>query len=113
MMKVAIPVANGQLCTHFGHCEQFALVEADTDSKTIISTTMVTPPAHAPGVLPVWLNEQGATVVLAGGMGTRAQQIFEQNGIRVIIGAATGKPEELVQAMLNDTLVSGDNVCDH
>ncbi len=34
-MLIAIPVANGKLCAHFGHCEQFALVEADPATKQI------------------------------------------------------------------------------
>jgi len=25
-MKIAIPIADGKLCAHFGHCEQFSLV---------------------------------------------------------------------------------------
>ena len=28
-MKIAIPLAAGRLCMHFGHCEQFALVDVD------------------------------------------------------------------------------------
>lgn len=112
-MKVAVPTVEGQLCMHFGHCQQFALVEADTESKTVVSTSMLTPPPHAPGVLPVWLHEQGANMVIAGGMGMRAQQLFEQNGISVVVGAPTGTPEDIVKAMMNGTLESGENVCDH
>ena len=33
---IAIPVAGGQLCMHFGHCEQFALLDVDTASKQIL-----------------------------------------------------------------------------
>jgi len=112
-MKIAIPTANGQLCLHFGHCEQFALVEADVDSKTILGTSYLTPPAHEPGVLPRWLHEQGANAIIAGGMGQRAQGLFTQNGIQVIVGAPTGTPEEIVAAYLDGTLESGQNICDH
>ena len=48
-MKIAIPVANGALCMHFGHCEQFAIVQADCEKKKIESTDFVTPPMHEPG----------------------------------------------------------------
>lgn len=111
-MKVAIPLAGGRLCMHFGHCEQFALVETD-EKNNIVSKTMLTPPAHEPGVLPAWLHEQGAAVIIAGGMGARAQQLFTQNNITVVVGAPAEEPEQLVEAYLNDTLETGDNVCDH
>ena len=112
-MRIAIPIANGQLCMHFGHCEQFALVEVDEQNKQIVTTTMLQPPAHAPGVLPAWLHEQGANVIIAGGMGQRAQQLFAQNDISVVVGAAGGSPEELTSAYLAGTLEAGENICDH
>jgi len=112
-MKIAIPVADGRLCMHFGHCEQFALVEVDEDSGAIAATSYLTPPPHEPGVLPRWLHEQGANVIIAGGMGRRAQGLFSQNGIQVVVGAPAGKPEDVVSAYLAGTLEVGQNVCDH
>ena len=112
-MKVAIPIANGQLCMHFGHCEQFALVEVDEPTKTITETTLVTPPPHEPGMLPPWLAEQGATHIIAGGMGSRAQDLFTAQKITVIVGAPTDVPEALVTAFLAGTLEAGTNTCDH
>ena len=111
-MKIAIPLTDGQLCMHFGHCEQFALVETD-EQDNIVNKTLLTPPPHEPGVLPAWLNEQGANVIIAGGMGMRAQQLFAQNDITVVVGASGEQPEQLVAAYLNGTLETGDNVCDH
>ena len=32
-MKIAIPLANGQLAMHFGHCEQFALIDVDEATR--------------------------------------------------------------------------------
>ncbi len=112
-MKIAIPTADGRLCMHFGHCEQFALVEvADGDVKTM-RTTMATPPPHEPGLLPRWLHERGVEVVIAGGMGQRAQQLFAQKGIRVVVGAPVETPEALAAAWLDGSLQSGVNACDH
>lgn len=112
-MKIAIPMANGMLCMHFGHCEQFALVEVDDANKTVTGTSYLTPPAHEPGVLPRWLHEQGANLIIAGGMGQRAQGLFSQNGIEVVVGAPSEKPEDVVSAYLAGTLETGQNVCDH
>ena len=112
-MRIAIPLAEGRLCMHFGHCQQFALVDIDNDRKTVLDNRLVTPPPHAPGLLPKWLGEQGADVVIAGGMGSRAQALFQQDNITVVAGAPAGTPEQLAQAYLNGTLETGDNVCDH
>ena len=112
-MKIAIPLAAGRLSMHFGHCEQFAILEVDEQNRTVTNTTLHEPPAHEPGSLPRWLHEQGANVIIAGGMGQRAQQLFAQNGITVVVGAAAEAPEQLVAAYLSGTLETGDNVCDH
>ena len=112
-MKIAIPVADGRLCMHFGHCEQFALVEVDEGTKVVGGTTYLTPPPHEPGVLPRWLHDQGANVIIAGGMGQRAQGLFAQNGIQVVVGAPAETPEDVISAYLSGTLKVGQNVCDH
>jgi len=112
-MKIAIPLAAGRLCMHFGHCEQFALVDVAENDGKATQTTLVTPPPHEPGLLPRWLHQQGATVIIAGGMGQRAQQIFGENGIKVVVGAPAEAPDTLVSAYLNDTLQCGGNTCDH
>ena len=112
-MRIAIPVTDGKLSAHFGHCEEFALVDVDEQTREIANVAKLLPPAHEPGVLPEWLSEQKADVVIAGGMGQRAQQLFAQNNIKVVVGASDQSPEELVSAYLNNTLETGDNVCDH
>ncbi len=110
---VAIPVAGGQLCMHFGHCEQFALLDVDTAGSEILSTRHLTPPPHEPGLLPRWLHEQGVNLVIAGGMGQRAQSIFAEQGIRVVVGVPAGPPESIVRAYLDGKLQAGENLCDH
>jgi predicted Fe-Mo cluster-binding NifX family protein len=112
-MKIAIPTANGRLCMHFGHSEQFAIVEVDPGTRTIVGTTWLTPPPHEPGVLPRWLRENGADVIIAAGMGRRAQDLFAQSGMEVVVGAPADEPEAIVAAYLSDTLEAGRNVCDH
>jgi predicted Fe-Mo cluster-binding NifX family protein len=112
-MKIAIPLTNGRLSLHFGHCECFALLDVDPDEKKILRRENVWAPPHQPGLLPPWLAERGATVVLAGSMGERAQALFTARGIRVVVGAAVGTPESLVVNYLAGTLRAGENVCDH
>ena len=112
-MKIAVPVRDGKLCAHFGHCEHFAVVEADKETGKVLNTELLTPPPHEPGVLPQWLHEQGTEVIIAGGMGSRAQQFFTQFGMEVVVGASEASPEEVAVAYLQGELKCGDNVCDH
>lgn len=110
---IAIPVTGGRLCTHFGHCEQFALFEADTTNRQILGSRLADPPPHQPGLLPRWLHDEGANVVIAGGMGRRAQDIFNEQGIRVVVGASGDHPESVAQAYLDGNLNLAENPCDH
>ena len=81
MKKIAIPLENGQLCSHFGHCQQFALI--NVDNNTIVSEELITPPPHEPGLLPGWLAQRGVTDIIAGGMGQRAISLFNEQNIKV------------------------------
>ena len=101
------------LCSHFGHCEEFTIVTVDADGSTITGTQTLSAPAHEPGVLPRWLREQGADVVIAGGMGQRAQALFAESGVKVCVGAPVAAPAEIARAYLDGTLETGANVCDH
>ena len=112
MSKVlyAIPAVNGKLSQHFGHSENFVIVE--TENNVITNEFSLNPPEHVPGAYPSFLATHGVNFVIAGGMGQRAVDIFTQNGIQVIMGANSVEPKLLVQAHLNDQLESGDNSCD-
>ncbi len=112
-MRYGIPVSGGRLDPHFGHCQEFAFVDADEAKKEILRVETLPSPGHQPGVLPVWMAEQGATFVIAGGMGPMAVDLFKQNRIEVILGAPSEHPEKVVLDYLNGALLTGDNACDH
>ena len=109
--KIAIPTQENQLCAHFGHCEKFALYEID--GSEIINREYVSPPPHEPGSYPRFLRDLGCTTIIAGGMGRRAQQLFIDNNIDVIIGMQSDDPEILVKTYISEGLKSGENLCDH
>ncbi|MCK9172537.1 MAG: NifB/NifX family molybdenum-iron cluster-binding protein [Desulfuromonas sp.] len=113
MMTIAIPTANDLLAAHFGHCGQFTLVQVNPENQTITGQQTLEAPPHEPGLLPRWLAEQGVDLVIAGGMGQRAQQLFATNGIQVIVGAPVAAPATLVTEYLAGALRSGINLCDH
>jgi len=110
-MKFAIPLADGKLTAHFGHCKEFALI--DVEDNIIGKKEILVPPPHEPGVLPKWLHEQNVNVIIAGGMGNKAQVLFNEQNIKVITGAPPLEPEELINSYLKNALVTGDNLCDH
>ena len=111
-MKVAVPIQDNRLDSHFGHAERFALLTLD-DAGKITAREDAVPPPHEPGVLPRWLCEQGVNAVIAGGMGPRAVNLLEAGGVTVVTGAPVQSPETLALAFAAGTLVSVDNSCDH
>jgi ATP-binding protein involved in chromosome partitioning len=112
-MRYAVPVSDGIVSMHFGHCEYFALFDVDEARGEITGKELVPSPGHQPGLLPEWLAEQGVSLIIASGMGSRAQNLFQQNRIGVVIGALEGDPEKAVLNYLNGKLTTGDNICDH
>lgn len=108
-MKFAIPIADGKLTAHFGHCKEFALI--DVEGNEINNKKMLEPPPHEPGALPEWLSKLGTNVVIAGGMGHRAIDLLNQRGITVVTGSPVEEPEILVRSYLSNTLASEENLC--
>ena len=113
MITIAIPSEEGRLHGHFGGCREFTLVQADPEQRKIISFRPVTPPPHAPGLFPCWLREQGASVIIAGGIGRRALDLFAQQGIEVRAGEPGAAVGVLAQAYLNGQLVNEPEGCAH
>lgn len=107
----AIPTENGELCAHFGHCEKFTIVEVENNTITKIKEH--TPPQHVPGLYPVWVAELGATDVIAGGMGQRAIDLFNQQNINVFTGASIKPANELVNDFIENKLMLQANYCNH
>lgn len=112
-MKFAIPLAEGKLTTHFGHCKTFALLTVNAGASPHIQVQEVEPPPHQPGLLPVWLHEQGVTHIIAGGLGQKAKALMEECKMTVMTGASSLPPLELVKQYLSGTLILGTNGCDH
>jgi predicted Fe-Mo cluster-binding NifX family protein len=107
--KIAIPLANGRLSVHFGHCEQFALITIENNE--IIREEIVNPPEHFPGSYPNFLAGQGVKEVIAGGIGGKAVDIFRANGIQVHTGAQPKSLRELAEDFVKDRLQTGANDC--
>jgi predicted Fe-Mo cluster-binding NifX family protein len=107
-MKISVASDGPMVAEHFGHCEGFTVytvTEKNVEKKEFIQN-----PGHKPGLLPNLLHDTGVDVVIAGGMGQGAVDIFCGYDIQVITGAR-GKTDDAVAAYLNGTLVSSGSVC--
>ena len=112
-MRYAVPIADGKVAAHFGHCSHFALFDVDEAAMAVVSKETIPSPGHQPGLLPAWLAEEGVSVVIASGMGSRAQAIFNENQIEVVVGVLSDDPEKAVLDYIKGGLATGDNICDH
>ncbi len=111
MRRIALPVANGLLSAHFGHPEYFYIYEIKDNN--VDKEEMYQPPVHTPGAFPKWLAEMNVTDIIAGGMGQRAVDLFNANGINVYLGAEIKNPRVLVEELLSGNLKSQENLCNH
>lgn len=109
-MRIAVATEEGSVAEHFGHCGEYTLV--DVQDGRAVSRVAVPNPGHQPGFLPGYLADKGVKVVIAGGMGPRAQELFAEHGIRTVVGV-TGSVDEVVRAFLDGTLEEGESLCDH
>lgn len=111
MIKIVIPTENKKLCPHFGHCESFTFAEVNPETKEILNIETKIPDDGISCGSANWISEQGANVILAGGMGARPLEIFKRNGVTVISGCPELEIEEIVREYLNSTLIAGENSC--
>ena len=107
-MKVVISTDSGQVSAHFGRCPEFTLVDivdCEVKEKTIIPN-----PGHHPGFLPKYFHEMGVEAIVAGGMGMRAQSLFDEMGITAVAGV-TGSIDETIEKLAAGTLKGGESLC--
>ena len=103
---------NGQVSQHFGRCPSYLVVDVE-GSEVKKSETLDNPyfNNHIPGKVPQFIQEQGVEVMIAGGMGPRAIDLFSNFGIEVVTGAI-GNAGNVLQAYLRGE-ISGVEPCKH
>ena len=108
---LVIPTQDNKLCSHFGHCETFSFVDVDLDKKEIIKIEQKAPIEGVSCQCASWVADQGANIVLAGGIGARPMQMLISSGLKIISGCPELPIKELVKEYLNSTLEFGENSC--
>ncbi|MCK9218087.1 MAG: NifB/NifX family molybdenum-iron cluster-binding protein [Firmicutes bacterium] len=107
-MKIAVASEGNLVTEHFGHCQNFNIYE--TEDCKIVKSESVPNPGHKPGFLPNFLNDLGIKVIISGGMGGGAVDIFNEKDIEVIVGAR-GDAKENIELYLKGELKSTGSVC--
>ena len=93
-MRIAISAEDNlglesQVSHHFGRCPFFVVVEIDV--KEVTAVEVIQNPfyaGHQPGMVPQFIHEQGANVMISGGMGRKAIGFFQEFGIQPTTGAS-------------------------
>ena len=96
-MKIAVTYEDGKIFPHFGHTQAFKLYDAE-DGK-VISSRVVPTDGCGHGALAAFLREQGAEILICGGIGGGARTALDEAGIR-LYGGASGDADAAVEALL-------------
>ena len=107
-MKIAVASDDSMVAGHFGHCEAFTIF--NTEGSKILKKEAIPNPGHKPGFLPNFLNDLGVKVIIAGGMGGGAVDIFNEKEIEVVMGAS-GEIDTVVAEYLKGNLLSTGSIC--
>ena len=107
-MKVVISTDSGEVSAHFGRCPEFTLVDI-VDCK-VKARSVIPNPGHSPEFLPKYFHDMGVEAIVAGGMGMRAQELFQQMEIKAIAGIS-GPIDETIEKLAVGTLKGGESLC--
>ena len=107
-MKIVLPTENGYLCPHFGRSPYFTI--AEIENKKVIKTGLVENPGHEIGSIPEFLKNLNVNCIISSGMGNKAQELFKEYNIAVIMGAE-GKIDDIINKFIESKLVSGESSC--
>lgn len=108
MIKIAVASENDTVAEHFGYCSNFNIFESD--GEKITGRESVANPGHRRGFLPTFLHDLGVNVIISGGMGGAAVDLFNEKGIEVVVGAH-GNAQAAAEGYLQGSLKSTGSVC--
>ena len=108
-IRIAVAKRDELISEHFGHCDGYEIF--DIEGKEVIHKGFLVYPGHKPGFLPKFLSEKNVDMIISGGMGTSAQELFRKNNIKVIVGIS-GDVEEAVRKYLDGEIESNNSVCE-
>ena len=103
-MKLAIPLARGNVAPRLEQGEQFDIVDVDCVERRILSASRADPTSLDPPDLARWLASKRVDLLLLGGLSASQRPLFEELGIRVLVGAPPAPPHDVVKGYLRDEI---------
>ena len=107
-MKTVISTDNGFVSAHFGRCPQYTIVEIENGQ--LKNKDIILNPGHEPGLIPRFLIQKGVDCIIAGGMGKRAVNLFNEMNIDTILGIS-GEIDFVIKKHVAGTLEEGASFC--
>lgn len=108
VMRIAVAGEEKNVTEHFGHCVNFLIY--DVENGKITNEESIPNPGHKPGFLPNFLADRGVNVIISGGMGGGAVDIFNERNVEVVVGAS-GDAKTAVENYLKGELKTTGSVC--
>lgn len=108
MMRIAVAGEGKNVTEHFGHCVNFLIY--NVENGKISNEESIPNPGHKPGFLPNFLADRGVNVIISGGMGGGAVDIFNERNVEVVVGAS-GDAKTAVENYLKGELNTTGSVC--
>ena len=118
MVKVAFASEENRglesrLAYHFGRCPYYVFVEIEGgEVKGVEVKENPFFGSHVPGAVPQFIADEGANVIIAGGMGPRALDLFRRLNVQPITGA-TGRIKDILEDYLAGRLGGAEPCDDH
>lgn len=105
---------NAEVSFHFRRAPFFTFVDLDPDGEVVSVEGKENPflSVHGPGVMPGFIREEGVDMIVTGGMGARAADLFRQWGIEPVVGAQ-GKVIGVLRAILAGEEFEGELCTPH
>jgi predicted Fe-Mo cluster-binding NifX family protein len=101
--RVAVSTDSGKVSEHFGRCPEFTI--AEIENEKVVGKKVIQNPGHSTGFLPSFFSGMNINIVIAGGAGFRAKELFEEKGIDLILGVS-GKVDNVLNAFSKNALES-------
>jgi len=111
MIKIAFPLKENILSSHFENCSNFQIYSIEHGS--IVKEDLIPAPLHQPDLIPIWLAEKNVSDVIAADIGLNAIKILTRHKINVFAGVKAKDTKILVQEYLDGILETSGNLCDH
>ncbi|MEN8153444.1 MAG: NifB/NifX family molybdenum-iron cluster-binding protein [Acidobacteriota bacterium] len=109
-MKIAIATEGDLVAQHFGRCSEYTIIKVE--NSKVVEKAIIDNPGHAPGYLPRFLSDMGVKIILSGGMGPKAINLFRERKVEPLVGVS-GPVNKIIEDLLNEKLVLGESECNH